>query len=66
MISMLAMYSAYDIRLRYYSVSLNILDMIMVNEIHLRMYRLINDMTMLDPEFFGTRVGCHVSAVEWV
>ena len=22
--------------------------------------------TILDPEFFGTRVGCHVSAVEWV
>ena len=22
--------------------------------------------TIRDPEFFGTRVGCHVSAVEWV
>ena len=21
---------------------------------------------LTDPEFFGTRVGCHVSAVEWV
>ena len=21
---------------------------------------------LYDPEFFGTRVGCHVSAVEWV
>ena len=27
----------------------------------------IGSIMMLDnPEFFGTRVGCHVSAVEWV
>ena len=27
---------------------------------------IMSDVAIRYPEFFGTRVGCHVSAVEWV
>ena len=29
-------------------------------------YRMLDRSSTVDPELFGTRVGCHVSAVEWV